>query len=278
MFCALRVVLGDTEGVRSSFTVLRTRASFGRYRGLSVQCSYFALLYSFSAVPMASGPIFIFRAPDLDFSGTEGVGFSFHVFCSRDRFGRYRWCRVSFLCFPHPDSFSMLVRASGSVFIFSLPDTFWAVPRASDLVFLFCALGLIFGGTEGVGPHFHVCVPGLILGGTRAPCPVFMFYAPEFFFAGIEGVGSSSHVLRFRTRLRRYRRRLVQFSCFALSDLFWAVPSPVFMFCALRLIFGGTDGVRSHFHVCALELVFDCTEDVGSHFYVLRFLTRFVLY
>jgi hypothetical protein len=86
------------------------------------------------------------------------------------------------------------------------------------------------------------------------------------------------------------------------------------MFCAFRLIWGGTEGVRSRFHVlrsssrfrryrgrrfpftcfalpdsfwteprtsgpvcifCAPELVIDGTEGVGSRFHVLRYRTRF---
>jgi hypothetical protein len=100
---------------------------------------------------------------------------------------------------------------------FSLPDSFSAVPRVLILVFIFCALRLIFGGTEGVRYRFHV--------------------------------------LRARIRLLRYRGRRVPFSSFALPDSFSEVTRvsvPDFMFCALGLIFCGTDGVRSHFHVlCA---------------------------
>jgi hypothetical protein len=51
---------------------------------------------------------------------------------------------------------------------------------------MFCALGLILGGTEGAVSRFDVFAPGLVLGGT-------------------EGVRSRFHVLRSRTRFRRYR-------------------------------------------------------------------------
>jgi hypothetical protein len=70
------------------------------------------------------------------------------------------------------------------------------------------------------------------------------------------------HVLRSRTRFRRYRGRRVSFSCFVLPDLFLAVPrasGPVFM-------------------LCAPGLVFDGTEVVGSRFYVLRSRTCFSRY
>jgi hypothetical protein len=73
-------------------------------------------------------------------------------------------------------------------------------------------------------------------------------------FGGSEGVGSRFHVLRPRTRFRRYRGRLVLFSCFARSDSFSTVPrasDPVFMFCTPELVFGGNDGVGSRFHVFA---------------------------
>jgi hypothetical protein len=76
------------------------------------------------------------------------------------------------------------------------------------------------------------------------------------------------------TRIRWYRGHQVPFSCFALHgtfsavrrasrldfmfcapDTFLAVPRalvPIFMFCAFGLIFCGTEGVRSYFHVlCA---------------------------
>jgi hypothetical protein len=118
------------------------------------------------------------------------------------------------------------------------------VPRVSGLVFIFCALGLNFGGTEGIVSRFYV--------------------------------------LCSRTHFRRYRERRVPFSCFvhsrtpfgwyrvrritissvALQDLFWALlraPCPVFMF-------------------CALVLIFDCTESVGYHFLVLRSWTHFRRY
>jgi hypothetical protein len=97
---------------------------------------------------------------------------------------------------------------------FALPDTFSAVWRASGLVFMFCAPGLIFDGNDGVGSRFHV--------------------------------------LHARSRFRRYRGRLVLFSCFALPELFSTVPRVsglILMCCAPGLVFGGTEGVWSCFHV-----------------------------
>jgi hypothetical protein len=97
---------------------------------------------------------------------------------------------------------------------FALPHSFWVVPRASGPVFMFCAPGLILGGTEGVGYRFHI--------------------------------------LRSRTPFGRYRGRRVPFPCFALPKSFGVVPratGPVFMVCAPRLNFSGTEGPMSRFHV-----------------------------
>jgi hypothetical protein len=137
---------------------------------------------------------------------------------------------------------------------------------------MFCASRLIFGGTEGVGSRFQdfrslthfrqyqgrltpfSCfpLPDMFLGVLRASGPFFTFCTPGFVFGGTEGVGSSFHVLRSRTRFRRYRGRQVPFSCFVLPDSFSAVPrasGPVFMLCAPGIIFGGVECVRSYFHV-----------------------------
>jgi hypothetical protein len=148
-----------------------------------------------------------------------------------------------------------------------------------------------------------------------------MFCAPGHVFGGAEGVGSRFHVLRSRTHFRRCGGCRVPFSCFALTDLFSAaVPralGPEFMFCAPVLIFGGTEGVGSRFHVlrslthfrwnrwrrvpfscfalsdsfsavprvsgsvfifCAPRLVSRGTERVGPRFHVLRVRTRFQRY
>jgi hypothetical protein len=78
-----------------------------------------------------------------------------------------------------------------------------------------------------------------------------MFYAPGLAFGGTEGVRYRFHVLRPRTRFRRYRRRRVPFSCFTLADSFSAVLRAsgfVFMICAPELIFEVTEGVGSCFH------------------------------
>jgi hypothetical protein len=128
IICAPGLVFGGTEGVVSHFHVLRSRTRIRRYRGRRVPFSCFAILDSFSAVPTASGPVFMFCAPGLVFAGTEGVGSSFHVLRSRTRFRRFRGRQVPFSCFAIPDSFSTVRRASGPVF-------------------MFCAPGLVFGDT-----------------------------------------------------------------------------------------------------------------------------------
>jgi hypothetical protein len=131
------LVFDGTEGVESLFRVLRSRTYFRRYRVRRFPFSCFALSDSFSAVPRASGPVFMFFAPGHVFSGNEGVRSRFHVLRSRTHFLRYRGRRVPFSCFPLQHSFSAVSWASGSFF-------------------MFCAPGLDFGGTEGVWSHFHV--------------------------------------------------------------------------------------------------------------------------
>jgi hypothetical protein len=100
---------------------------------------------------------------------------------------------------------------------------------------------------------------------------------------------SNFHVLRSLTRFGRYRGHLVQFSCFTRPDSFSAVPrvpGPVFMFCPRRLIFGGTIGAGSSFHVLRSQTLFSRyvlvftfyapglvlvgIEGAGSSFHVLR--------
>jgi hypothetical protein len=147
-----------------------------------------------------------------------------------------------------------------------------------------------------------------------------MFCTPGHVFSGTEGVGPRLLILRARTSFRRYGGRPVPFLCFALPDSFTALPrayGPVFMICAHRHVFGGTDGFRSRFHCllarthfrryrgrrvplscfalpdsfsavpsasgpvfnfCAPELIFGSTEGVGSHINVLRFRTHFRRY
>jgi hypothetical protein len=255
MFCIPRRVFGGAEGVGSRFHVLHSPARFRRCRRRRVPFSCFASPDSFSAVPRASGPVFMFYARGLIFSGTEGVGSCFPVLRSQSRFRRYRGRRVPFSYLTLLNSFSR-------------------VPRASGLIFMFCAPGLTFGGTVGVGSGFHVlrtrtrfrryrrrrvpfscfAAPGTFSAVRKASGPVFKFCAPGFVFDGFEGVGSRVLILRSRTRFWRYCGRRLQISCFGGHEL----------------IFGGTDGVGSRFHVLRSPAHFDGVEGVGSRFHVLR--------
>jgi hypothetical protein len=190
-------------------------------------------------------------APGLIFGGIEDVESRFHILSSRSRFPRYRGRQDPFSFFALPDSFSAVLSATCPVFdstevfesrfhvflsrtrfrrhrdwrvnfsCFELLDFFSAVPRASGPVFMFCASRLVFGGTGCDMTHFHV--------------------------------------LHARTHFRRYRGCLLLFSCFELPDSFSAVlraSGLVFMFCAPRLIFGGTEGVWSCFHVLRSQTCF----------------------
>jgi hypothetical protein len=172
-------------------------------------------------------------APEIIFGGTGGVGSHFLFVLARTIFRRYRGRRESFSCFVPgvivvgtdgvPSRFYVFLSQTCFLWYrgrrvpfacFALPDTFSAVPRASGPVFMFCAPGHIFGGTEGFGSLFHV--------------------------------------LRYRTRFRRYRGRRFPFSCFALPDSFSTMPwasGPIFMFCVPETVFNGTEGVGSRFHV-----------------------------
>jgi hypothetical protein len=147
MFCVVVLIIGVSEDVRSRFMILRPRTRFQRFRGRRVPFTCFASPYSFSALPRASGPVFMFCAPEIIFGDTKGVGSRFHVLSSQTRFRRYPRRQDLFSCFAPP-------------------DTFPAVWRASGPVFMFCALGLIFGGFEGVGSRFIVLRPLLVLDGT----------------------------------------------------------------------------------------------------------------
>jgi hypothetical protein len=186
----------------------------------------------------------------------------------RTHFRRYRGRRVPFSCFALPDSFSAVRKASGPVIMlscFALPDSFSMVRTASGPVIMFCAPGLIFGGMDDIRSYYHVVrsrthyqryrgrrVPDPFSTVPRASGPVLKFCPPEPVFGGTKGVRSHFRGLCSRTHFRRYRRRRVPYTCFALPEPFSSIPStsgPVFMFSAPGLIFGGTDGVGSRFHV-----------------------------
>jgi hypothetical protein len=188
---------------------------FWRYRECQVPFSCLAHLDSFSAVLRASGPVFMFRAPEHIFNGTVGVRSIFHLLCCRTNFRRYRERRVLFSWFALLDSFSVVPRVLGPVLhVLSSRNSFSVVLRASGAVFMFCA--------------------------------------PEFIFDGTVGIMSLFHVLRSQTHFHWYRGPRVSYSCSSLPDSFSSVSTvsgPALMFCAPELIFGGNEGVVSSFHV-----------------------------
>jgi hypothetical protein len=126
----------------------------------------------------------------------EGVESSFHVLRSRIHFRQYRGRRLRFSCF-------------------ALANPLSAISRAPSPVDMYCTPGPIF---DGAVSSFHVfflldtfpTVP-------RALGPVFMFCVPGPVFGDNEGIGSSFHVLCYRTHFRWYRGHRVLFSYFALS-------------------------------------------------------------
>jgi hypothetical protein len=254
MFCALGVIFGRTEGVRSLLHVLHSRTRFWLYRGNQIPFSCFARPDSFSAVPGASGPVYMFRAPGLVFGGNEGVGSRFQVLRTRIRFLQYRGRQVPFSCFARPDSFSAILRASGPVLMncgagllglvffifFARPHTFSALPRTSGSVFTFCMPRIVFGCTEGVGSRFHLFArTNSFFAVPRASAPVFMSCALGLVFGRTEGVWS-----RFWER--------IFFIFFARLDSFLAVLRTS----APGLIFCGTEGIRSRFHVLLARIRF----------------------
>jgi hypothetical protein len=143
---------------------------------------------------------------------------------------------------------------------------------ASGPVFLFCAPKLVFGGAKGVGSRFqalrtrtrfrwfrgrrvpfsYFALPDKFSVVARASGPIFIFYSPGLVFGDTKGIEPHFHVLRIPIHFRRYRRRPLLFSCFALTNTFSPVrraSSHVFRFRVTKLIFCGTDDVRSRFHV-----------------------------
>jgi hypothetical protein len=236
LFCAPRLIFGGTEGVGSHFHVLRSRNRFSWFRGRRILFSCFKLPDSFSAVPSATCPVFIFCAPALVFDGTEGVGSRFHVLRAQTHFRQYRVRRVHFSC---------------------------------------CALGLFFGGTEGVGPRFYILRSRSRFRRFRGRRDLFLCFALPYTFSkllratgpvfdGIETVGSRFHVLRSqtrfggsgsggslfhvlrsRTRFQWYRGRQLPFSCFTLPASFSGASGPVFLFRAPGFFFDDNEGVRS---------------------------------
>jgi hypothetical protein len=86
-----------------------------------------------------------------------------------------------------------------------------------------------------------------------------MFCAAGIVFGVRDANGSRFHVLRSRTRFRRYEGRQVPFSCIARLDSFSALPRAlglVYMICAPGIVFGCTEGVGSRFHVFRVRIRF----------------------
>jgi hypothetical protein len=151
IFCVPVLIFGGSEGVGSRFHALRSRTHFRQYRGRMMPFSCFALPDSFSVVPWASAPVFMFCAHGLIFGYSEGVGSHFVALRSRTRFRRYCGRRLLFSSFALPDSFLAVLRHRSrfrrfrgrrvpfSCFAFSY--SFSTVARASSPVFKFCAPG-----------------------------------------------------------------------------------------------------------------------------------------
>jgi hypothetical protein len=150
MFHGPRLVFGVTKGVGSCFLILRSRTRLRRYRGRRVPLFCLALSDWFSAVPRATGPVFMFCAPEHVLGGTEGAEPNFHV--SRP------------------------------------PDSFSVVPRVSGLVFMFCALELNFGGTEGIVSRFYVLCSRTHFRRYRERRVPFSCFAPPDSFSTVHSV------------------------------------------------------------------------------------------
>jgi hypothetical protein len=106
----------------------------------------------------------------------------------------------------------------------------------------------------------------------RASALFFMFCAPGLIFDGTEGAGSRFHVLRSQARFWWCGGRRVLPDSFSTVS---RVSHPVFIFCALRLIFVGSGGVGSRFHVLRARSPFGVTEGIGSRFHILLSRTSF---
>jgi hypothetical protein len=120
---------------------------------------------------------------------------------------------------------------------------------------MWCTPGLIFGGTEGVRSRFHIFALPFSCFTILFSCFTIPFFTIPLCFT-------------------------IPFSCFSLPNMFLAVRRTsglVFMFCSPGHVFGGTEGVRSRFHLLharthfrrnrGRRLPFLC---FGSRFHVLR--------
>jgi hypothetical protein len=207
LFCAPGHIFDGFGGVESHFHVLCSESHFRRYRGRRIPFLCFAHPDSFSTVPRALGPVFMFCAPGLVFDGAECVGSRFHVLRARTSFRRYRGRPILFSCIPLPDMFLAVYRVLGPVFHVLRFRTCFRRYRGRQLLFSCFAFSDSFSAVRWVSG------------------PVFMFFcAPRLVFGGNEGIGSCLHVLRSRARFRRYGGRGIPFSYFALPNSFPTVP------------------------------------------------------
>jgi hypothetical protein len=152
----------------------------------------------------------MFCAPGPVFGGTDGVGSSFYVLRSRTHFQRHRGHGSCFHVSRSRTRFRRYRRLQVQFSCFPLPDPFSAVPTASGPIFMFCAPRLIFVGAEGVVSRFHVLRSRTRFRRYRRVASRFMFWARGHVFGSTDGVGSCFNVFHSETHFRRYRRRRVQ--------------------------------------------------------------------
>jgi hypothetical protein len=192
--------------------------------------------------------------------------------------------------------FSAVRWLSGLDIMFALPDSFLTVPRLFDPVFVFTEVARAgFGCPEGDGSRYHVLHVGAsfrLYRGRRVPSscfalpdyfsavpsalgPVFMFCTTGLVFGSAEDVLSRRHVFRSRTCFWRGGGRRISFSCFALPNTF---SSNIFLFCVPRLVFCGTEGVGSRFHVLRVQTYFRRYRGHRVLFSCLRSKARFRRY
>jgi hypothetical protein len=188
----------------------------------------------------------MFCAPELVFGHTEGVGFDFHILCSRDHFRQYQGNRVHF---------SYFVRFSSSAF----PDSFSVMMRARGPLFMFHSPRLIFNGAEGAECFLSSALLDSFSMVQKSSSLIFEFRAPGIIFGGTLGVGSSFRVILSQTRFRQMDGAGDQFSSSTLYDPFSMVSrpsSPVFKYSAIRLVFSTTEGASSSFEFRVPRLIF----------------------
>jgi hypothetical protein len=175
-FCAPELFFDRTEVVWFSFQVLCSQTSFRRCRVRRVPFSSIARPNSFSTISRASGPVFMFCNPRLIFVRTASIGSRFHVLRFRIRFQRYRGRQVPFSCFALLDSFSVVPRTSGPVFIFCTPQIHFRRYRERPVTFSCFAPPDIFSAVSSASGHvFIFCKPRLVSAVLRATGPVFKF-------------------------------------------------------------------------------------------------------